>query len=135
MVVHKESLSILESLPWDGSYKRRLAEMVPYFQDATKKSLASIGVDPEEYWEVKSFSVLAKKIRACYPWFDPVVNEEGVLVDVRPWPMEQRYSSLGYEPCDEFNQSIIDQANDIMKQLGGSRRLRRKKATMKLSYV
>lgn len=39
---------------------------------------------PEDWWEIPSRSLLARRIRIHYPFLSPVLDEEGGLVEVVP---------------------------------------------------
>ena len=46
MLVHKQTLGVLEAAPWDGTYRTVLGERVPVLRSA---SLERLGLDPEEW--------------------------------------------------------------------------------------
>lgn len=82
MLVHKQTLSVLETAPWDGSFRILDGVRVPVLRPA---SLERLGLDPAEWWEVPDGSRLARTIHVCWPWFDPVVLDSE-LVGVEKWP-------------------------------------------------
>lgn len=87
MLIHKATLGVLEFAPWDGSYRTFNGVCIPILRPAT---LAGLGLDPADWWEVDGRSSLAKALRGCWPWFDPVVIA-GELVDIQPWPAWRVY--------------------------------------------
>ena len=82
MLVHKQTLGVLETAPWDGSFRTVNGERTPVLRRA---ALDRLELDPAEWWEVPDGSALARAIRLCWPWFDPVVAE-GELVGAERWP-------------------------------------------------
>ena len=82
MLVHKRTLGVLETAPWDGSFRTFNGVKIPVTRPA---SLEKLGLDPEEWWVVPDGSTLAKAIHLCWPWFDPVVLD-GELVGAERWP-------------------------------------------------
>lgn len=115
MLVHKKSLGVLEQAPWDGESMLVIANgtKIPKLRPAT---LAGLGLDPAEWWEVPSRSHLAKLIRWSYPFFIPEVDEEGELVGVVPWAKWQVYGEA--EPEEEIMR---------VPPAGGRRKRRRRK--------
>ena len=95
MLVHKRTLGVLETAPWDGSVRTVNGEKVPVQRPA---SLARLGLDPAEWWEVPDGSPLARAIRACWPWFDPVVDGDR-LVGAERWPAWRVYGEPSPEPA------------------------------------
>ena len=109
MLIHKETLGVLEFAPWDGTFRKEFDVWVPVQRPAT---LAGLGLDPAEWWEVENRSALAVRVKICYPWFDPVVID-GELVDITPWPGWKVYGEEEPEP--------------VAIQAGKSRRRRRRR--------
>lgn len=87
MLVHKRTLGVLETAPWDGSFRTANGARVPVLRPAR---LDRLGLDPAEWWEVPGGTKLANIIHRCWPWFDPVL-EGGELVGARPWPAWRVY--------------------------------------------
>lgn len=90
MLVHKQTLGVLETAPWDGSFRTFNGVKIPVLRRAT---LNRLELDPAEWWEVPDGSALARAIRLCWPWFDPVVLD-GELVGVERWPPWKVYGEL-----------------------------------------
>lgn len=82
MLVHKRTLGVLEAT-WDGAFRTIDGVRVPVLRPAR---LDALGLDPAEWWEVADGSALAFTIRRCWPWFDPVVGQDGALLGAEPWP-------------------------------------------------
>ena len=94
MLIHKATLGVLEYAPWDGAYRTYDGVRIPVLRPAT---LAGLGLDPADWWELDSRSSLARVLRACWPWCDPVV-EAGELVGVQPWPAWRIYGDDPPQP-------------------------------------
>ena len=43
------------------------------------------GLKPEEWWQVRERTSLARRILRDYPCFDPVINQDGALLDIVRW--------------------------------------------------
>lgn len=115
MLVHKRTLGVLETAPWDGSFRTVNGERVPVLRRA---ALDRLGLDPAEWYEVPDGSTLARVIRLCWPWFDPVVLE-GKLVGVERWPPWRVYG----EP---------EPVRDAAPETSPPKRRRRRRAALKL---
>ena len=81
MLVHKRTMGVLDliavevSKPLPGGDTIRLLS-------ATMQSLD--GLDPAEWWEIRRDSPLGRKCRVYYPLMEPILDESGALIDVRP---------------------------------------------------
>lgn len=98
MLIHKRTLGVLEYAPWDGAFRTFDGVRVPVLRSA---KLDRLGLDPAEWWEVPNGSALALVIRHCYPFFSPVVGEDGGLLNVEPWPPWQVYGEPPPAPVPE----------------------------------
>ena len=87
MLVHKQTLGVLEAAPWDGSFRTFNGARIPVLRRVAPKEL---GLDPAEWWEVPDRSALARVIHTCWPWFDPIVTD-GELVGAERWPAWRVY--------------------------------------------
>lgn len=84
MVVHKKTMGVLDTI-WLGGVSVRAGKRTPRMRRATLALLVSLYPDfrAEDYWEVPGDSRLARTIRRYYPFLEPVVGEDGELLDVR----------------------------------------------------
>lgn len=84
MVVHKKTMGVLDTI-WLGSVSVRAGKRTPRMRRATLTLLVRIYPDfrAEDYWEIPGDSRLARTIRRYYPFLEPVVGEDGELLDVR----------------------------------------------------
>ena len=95
MLIHKATLGVLDYY-WSGRYAKSLdGQQLPLMVEYT---LDGSGLSPDEWWYVPSRSPLAARIRWSYPWMDPVLGEDGELLDVLPWP---RWMRSGEPPPEE----------------------------------
>lgn len=82
MLIHKETMGVLDQY-WSGTYvavgQDRTPKMVEY-------TLHMDGFAADQWWEVPRMSSLGRRLRAVYPWCDPVVDDTGQLVDIVVWP-------------------------------------------------
>lgn len=115
MLVHKRTLGVLETAPWDGTYRTVFGARVPVLRRA---SLKRLGLDPAEWWEVPDGSTLARAVRLCWPWFDPVVLD-GNLVGVERW-----------QPWRVYGES--EPIRGAALEISPPKRRRRKRAGLKL---
>ena len=86
MLIHKESLGVLDQY-WPGDYTMEGQERVPRMVEYT---LAGTGLSPDDWWEVPRRSQLGRQLRASYPWCDPVMDDQGQLIDIVAWPVWRR---------------------------------------------
>lgn len=87
MLVHKRTMGVL-TYRWTGQYRKDISGVkTPVFAPWT---LADVP-DPGEWWEVPGRSVLGRRLRACYPFADPVIGDGGALVDIVPWSKARIY--------------------------------------------
>lgn len=95
MLIHKATLGVLDYY-WTGRYaKGPDGQQLPLMAEYT---LEGTGLGADEWWYVPSRSPLASRIRWSYPWMDPVIGEEGELLDIHPWP---RWKREGETPPEE----------------------------------
>lgn len=79
MLVHKRTMGAIEYV-WDGEYK---PTGINGRYEAKMRQVKLEDVDyPDEWWYVPSGSALARKVNMYYPWIEPVVDNDGCLVDV-----------------------------------------------------
>lgn len=80
MMVHKESLGVLVRITVSPDDPGAKMMTVP----ATPDNLARYGIELalDEWWVVPNGSVLATKIKRCYPDFTPCTDPQGNLVNV-----------------------------------------------------
>lgn len=82
MLVHKATMGVL-SYYWTGQYRtNHEGQRLPMLSEYT---LAKSGLDPSEWWEVPRNSHLGNALLICYPCCDPVVDDHGELVAIKPW--------------------------------------------------
>ena len=98
MLVHKESGGVLFEL-WEGQRASRYGEA--YYPLRRRLDCGALGLDPCDWWELPDGSGLAKRVRRYYPWFDPVVDDAGRLVDIAPWPRWRVYGDAPPEQAAE----------------------------------
>ena len=84
MLVHKKTMGVLDCF-WSGTYSRcignaRIPQMLEHTFDNTP------GVDPSEWWCISSKSDLGRRLLRAYPCCDPIVDDDGSLVGITPWP-------------------------------------------------
>lgn len=87
MLVHKETLGVLETAPWDGQFRVIDGVKIPLIRRA---SLENLELDPAEWWEIPNNSTVAHIIHSCWPWFDPII-ENDELIDAIRWPSWRIY--------------------------------------------
>ena len=65
---------------WTGKHRREKGSSLPAMRQYRLSDLPQ--EDWDNWWEVPTNSPLAQKIRAHYPWLEPVLGPEGELLDV-----------------------------------------------------
>lgn len=100
ILVHKGSLGILDKMPWDGSSYTFQGKKVERYSLLNRDNIARLGLNLDEWWIVdeKLHSTLAYKLKLFYPFFDPIVDENGELVDIEKW---DKYRIYGEKPPKE----------------------------------
>lgn len=64
---------------WTGSFTRGIdGILTPKYRSV---SISEVD-DPDNWWEIPSNGSLARRIRLSYPFIDPVVSDDGSLVDI-----------------------------------------------------
>lgn len=53
---------------------------------------------PDEWWEVKGNTTIGRRLLRTYPFCDPVVDGNGELLDIVPWPNWKIYGEPEPEP-------------------------------------
>lgn len=72
-------MGVLDSF-WTGRYElRKDGSLRPIERNFTLSDVDN----PEEWWELSSKSKLAKRIKMLYPFIEPIVDDNGQLVDIR----------------------------------------------------
>lgn len=82
MLIHRSTMGILDQC-WTGRYVQRGQDREPEMVECT---FAGTGLPETDWWEVPRMSSLGRRLRAAYPWCDPVVDDTGQLVDIVVWP-------------------------------------------------
>ncbi len=82
MLVHKATRGVAD-LYWTGKYRTdKDGTSLPVMSEYT---LTKTGFSPRDWWEVPRNSTLGKAVRLVYPCFDPVTDDRGELVAIKPW--------------------------------------------------
>lgn len=79
MLIHKGTMGVLTWM-WTGKHRREKGSSLPAMRQYRLSDLPQ--EDWDNWWEVPTNSPLAQKIRAHYPWLEPVLGPEGELLDV-----------------------------------------------------
>lgn len=85
MLLHKQTMGVL-TLFWTGVLRSggpggvKVPVLAPY----TPENVPDF--DPDDWWEVRGSTTLGRRLLKCYPFCDPVVGENGELLDIVPWP-------------------------------------------------
>lgn len=84
MLLHKQSMGVL-TLFWTGALRSggpgvSIPVLAPYTPDNIPD------FDPDEWWEIRGNTTLGRRLLKSYPFCDPVVGENGELLDIVPWP-------------------------------------------------
>lgn len=88
MLVHKVTLGVLVSY-WNGEYRHdKFGNYVPTYK---KYKIDGVLFTSDDYWYVPENSSLGKEILFNYPYFDPILNEDGDLVSINVWPNWKKY--------------------------------------------
>ena len=121
MLIHKRTLGVLNDLPWDGTFVRLGGAIkVPKYRPATIDSLIKLGyIDTkDDWWEIPNNTILAKNILVHYPFFYPILDDNGNLVDIN-------YRDYG----ENINKNI----NDLEINKSNIKSKRRKRITIKFN--
>lgn len=91
MLVHKQSMGILTEY-WTGKFYKSTKTsntQIPVLEKYTPEDI--LNFDPSEWWDVSAKTTIGRKILRYYPFCDPVISDDGELLDVIPWPSWKIY--------------------------------------------
>lgn len=104
MLVHKESRGVLTSV-----WNKEGTALLP----ATFATCGLYGITETEWWFVPDETSLARRIKICYPDFEPVVNPKSeALTDI----IDMRGSARSSKQSEEKKQNLKKMKKDALNR-------------------
>ena len=105
VIIHKKTMGAVDRI-WNGKWRIIQCRREPFYEPAKLSDFPEL--NPDDWWEIRTGSKLGKKVVRYYPEIEPVVDENGLLVDIKrsacrkepkeEWLLEERLKGKRGQP-------------------------------------